>query len=36
MLSSKIFGIHNLVVNDLIQMQSENIMCGCLDVNTWQ
>lgn len=31
---SKIFDICTLVFNDLIQMQSENIVCSCLNVNT--
>lgn len=34
MLFSKSFAIHNSVFNDLIQMQSENIVCSCQDVNT--
>lgn len=31
---SKSFAIHNSVFNDLIQMQGENIVCSCQDVNT--
>lgn len=30
----KVFGTHNLVFNDLIQMQSENIVCFSLGINT--